>query len=391
MNEEPRALTSSVRRATEIRLIVALPVLLMVLTIAIGVWSVYLATGSIGFGRPRTLTLTEVQAVREVVFLVIGLGGGAALLLGLALAYSIRRPIQQLLDRVERVLPPTPRRRRINELAELSNTLNHVLLSFEKYAARSALLEHLPEGDLGLARTVEREARRVDRLAALGALGASAAHEIGGAVQAIQTLVELLATGVPEGSRDRQYVGRIEREIERVRRLTDEIRTLAQVGPAQHVPCEPASIVTEALWIAERRFADKRVSVERRIAEPLPAVLGDPDQLHRAVLNVLVNAFEATPAGGRVTVTLAESELPPAESGRRGCVIRVANTGSYLPPADQERAFDLFYTTKREGSGLGLPVAQRIVTDHGGMITVRSSMEDGTEFAIFLPGAEAKG
>lgn len=381
----PSVLTRPARAAAGIRLTVFLPAMLIMLTVAVGLWSVYLTTGSLGLGRPTLRTLREVQALRQTVFLVVSVGGGLALLLGIALAFSISRPIRQLVRRVEEILPPSlarPRAKKIDELADLTNTLNHLLLSFEKYATQAGLLDHLPEGR---ARTFAQEIRRVDRLAALGALGASVVHEIGGSVQAIRTLVDLIAPLVPRESPEHRYVEKIDAELERVRHLADEIRTLAQVEPRERVPCQVESIVTDALWMAESRFPGKKVRVVKRIPATLPRLSGDPDRLSRAILNVLVNAFEATPQGGEITVAVAENELPPALGSGKGIVVRVANTGSYLSSAEQERVFDLFYTTKKTGSGLGLPVAYRAVEDHGGTITVRSSAEEGTQFEIFLP------
>lgn len=234
------------------------------------------------------------------------------------------------------------------------------------------------------------EIRRVDRLAALGALGASVVHEIGGALQAVQTLMDLVAPRVPAGSPEHGYVAKIDAELERIRRLADEIRTLAQVESRQQVPCQLEAITADALWMAERRFErGKQVTVVRNLPSGLPPLRGDPDRLHRALLNLLVNAFEATPDGGRITVSIAQAESIPVPGSPRGLVARVANSGSYLSPAERERVFDLFYTTKTQGSGLGLPVVYRAVADHGGTVTVESSLEAGTEFAIFLPLDEA--
>lgn len=482
MTHEAPVLARSTRRATEIRLIVALPVLMTLLTVAVGLWAIYLAAGELpGFGQTRFERLRAVPGLRETVFIVVGVGGGSALLLGLVLAFSISRPIRQLLDRAEKLLPSATGRaaRSINELTDLSNTLNHLLLSFEKYAMRSGIVEHLPQGlltispsgeildanpeacrilamapaqlagknvaqflqpdeaqllpalrraeraevarlsliaddngraevqaqllpvegrpevilaltDLIQAKSVQIEIRRVDQLAALGALGASVVHEIGGAVQAVQTLMDLVTPLIPSASPESSYVAKIDAELERIRRLADEIRTLAQVESRQQVPCQLDAITADALWMAERRFErGKQVTVVRNIPSGLPPLRGDPDRLHRALLNLLVNAFEATPDGGRITVSIAEAESIPGPGSPRGLVARVANSGSYLSPAERERVFDLFYTTKKQGSGLGLPVVYRAVADHGGTVTVESSLTAGTEFAIFLPLDEA--
>ncbi|MBI4610636.1 MAG: PAS domain-containing protein [Candidatus Rokubacteria bacterium] len=486
-----RQLIRSVRRVTGIRLTIFLPLFLMGLVVAVGLWAIRLTTAAVGKSSISQLSVAEIQALRETAFLVVGVGGGGALLLGILLAIAISRPIRTLLKRSERVIPvslPRAPVKKIDELSSLSNTLNHLLLSFEKYARVSDIFDRLPEGilavspggeilganaeaqrifgqgpdglvgtrladlvergqaendrflglwqravdrtpttfshltlqrkdgtrvdvrgslalsespggpgeeviltvqDLARVRTIQGEVRRVDQLAALGALAASIVHEIGGAVLAIQTLVDLIASQIPEQSPQSRYAEKIQGELDRIRRLADEIRTLAQVELREPVPCQVENLVAETLWLAETRFREKGITATKRIAADLPPVLGDPDRLSRAFLNILTNAFEATPAGGRVAVEVAEEAAPDDLGAGRLIAVRIVNTGSHIPPRDLDRIFDLFYTTKKEGSGLGLPVAARAVADHGGKITARSSPEEGTQFTLFLPAARA--
>jgi signal transduction histidine kinase len=239
--------------------------------------------------------------------------------------------------------------------------------------------------DLAQARTSQGEVRRADQLAALGALGATIVHEIGGAVLAIQTLVDLITPLIPQQSAEYSYGEKIQRELDRIRRLADEIRTLAQVEIRERVPCQVESLVAEALWTVETRYRDKEVVATKRIPATLPTLLGDPDRLNGAFLNILTNAFEATPAGGRITVEVSD-EKAPADLGVGNVIaLRIFNSGSHIPAGDLHRIFDLFYTTKKGGSGLGLPVAARAVADHGGKVTVRSAPGEGTEFTLLLP------
>jgi signal transduction histidine kinase len=481
---ETGRLILSVKRLTGIRLTVFLPLFLVGVVLAVELWAIRLTVNAVGKSISH-LSVAQSQALRETTFLVLGVGGGLALLLGLLLAVAIGRPIKVLLERTERMMPsalPRPAVQKIDELSTLSNSMNTLLLSFEKYLKISNVFDRLPEGilaltqageivsanaeaqrlyapdqpglvgrhlpellersheengllldlvrttvdevpttfahltlqtrdsrrvevrgslakvqtegggtdviltvqDLAHARAIEGEVRRVDQLAALGALGATIVHDIGGAVQVIQTLVDLIAPQIPPGSDESRYVDKLQVELDRVRRLADEIRTLAQVEIRERVTCQVDALVSEALWAAEARHRNKAIVVANQI-QAVPAMLGDPDRLTRAVRNVVVNAFEATPPSGRVMVDVREEKAPVDGVLSPLIAVRIANSGSHIAPADVDRIFELFYTTKTGGSGLGLPVAVRAVADHGGKISVRSSPAEGTEFTLLLP------
>jgi PAS domain S-box-containing protein len=456
----------------------------MGLVVAVGLWAIRLTSAKLGKATLVQATVADVQALREATFLVVGIGGAVALVVGVVLAIAIGRPIRSLLRRTERMLPTGSRGpvKKIDELSSLSNSLNHLLLSFEKYARISDIFDRLPDAilalsrdgtvqsanaeaqrifgepgreltgtrladllepgraendlllgllrttmnttpttfdrlalwrrdgvradvrgslavadsdevseviltvqDLARAHTLRDEFRRVDQLAALGALGASIVHEIGGAIQTVQTLVDLITPQIRPETSEFRYVEKIERELDRIRRLADEIRTLAQVELRERVPCQIETLVSEALWTAEMRFQDKGISTVKHVGAVLPPLAGDPERLNRAFLNILTNAFEATPPGGRVSVSVSEEKGPDDLGGGAVIAVRIRNTGSYIGPPDRERIFDLFYTSRKEGSGLGLPVAARAVADHGGRIGVESSREEGTEFTLLLP------
>lgn len=484
MSKETLQLIRSVRRATGIRLTVFLPLFLMGLVVAVGLWAIRLTSTKLGKAALTQVSIADLQAVRETTFLVVGIGGGVALVAGVMLAIAIARPIRSVLRRTERMLPKAsgPPVKKIDELSNLSNSLNHLLLSFEKYVKISDIFDRLPDGvlaltpdgtihsanaealrifggsgrdltgtrlseilepgkaendlllgllrtaahptpttfdrlalqrrdgaraevrgslamaepgegseviltvqDLAGAHTLRGEFRRVDQLAALGALGASIVHEIGGAVQTVQTLVDLITPQIRPETPEFRYVEKIERELDRIRRLADEIRTLAQVEVRERVPCQIETLVSEALWTAEMRFQDKGIATSKHVGAVLPPLSGDPERLNRAFLNILINAFEATPPGGRISVSVSEDKGPEDLGGDRVIVVRIRNSGSYIPAADRDRIFDLFYTTRKDGSGLGLPVAARAVADHGGKISVQSSRQEGTEFTLLLP------
>ena len=228
--------------------------------------------------------------------------------------------------------------------------------------------------DLDQIATIRGQIQRVDQLAALGAHVASLAHEIGGGLMGIQMLIEALE---PEAEEDRRLHGKLRSEVERAARLLAEIRMFGQASARDRVLCRLDRLVEETLWLVEPRFADKHLTVDKRFDHGVPAVLVDRDRVTQAVLNVITNAFEATPKHGAIAVIVERAD--------DSILVRVGNSGSFIPPEAREKVFTLFFTTKRGGSGFGLPQARRALVDHGGEITLASSPETGTEFTLRFP------
>ena len=228
--------------------------------------------------------------------------------------------------------------------------------------------------DLNQIASIRGQIQRVDQLAALGAHVASLAHEIGGGLMGIQMLIEALE---PPGEDERRLHDKLRSEVERAARLLAEIRMFGQASARDRVACRLDRLVEETLWMVEPRFTDKHLSIDKRLSHDIPSVLVDRDRVTQAVLNVVTNAFEATPKHGAIALVVERVD--------EGVVVKVANSGSYIPPEERDKVFTLFFTTKRGGSGFGLPQARRALVDHGGDITVTSSPETGTEFTLRFP------
>ncbi|MDO8794725.1 MAG: ATP-binding protein, partial [Vicinamibacterales bacterium] len=212
------------------------------------------------------------------------------------------------------------------------------------------------------------------QLAALGAHVASLAHEISGAMTGVQMLVDL----IPEQPAGADGLHRkLREEVERAVRLLAEVRTFGQINARERVLCNLTLVTDDLLWTLDSRFKEKRLTLVKRLAPQLPVVLVDRDRVIQAILNVVTNAFEATPPGGTVTVATDRAD--------GATLVRIRNSGSFIPPEERQKIFRLFYTTKQAGSGVGLPMARRAVVDHGGDIEVTSSPEDGTEFVLRFP------
>lgn len=231
--------------------------------------------------------------------------------------------------------------------------------------------------------------KQADQLAGLGTMAAGIAHEIRNPLTSIRGLIELIREDLKEADPNRKYADTIIKEVDRVNRLVQEVLDFAQTEPAEPEPRDVNDLLRQAINTSRYRLPDKKVTVVEDLGKDLPPVLARPEKLTQAFENLLVNAIEATPEGGsvRITSSLANgSQYPtPEKAGPRRLVIRFSNTGSFIPPEEIDKVFLPFFTTKSEGTGLGLPITHRIISAHGGKITVESDRKAGTTFEVELP------
>ncbi len=233
--------------------------------------------------------------------------------------------------------------------------------------------------DLSEKVALEADLRRRDRLASMGALASGVAHEVRNPLNAISVIVQRLRreftprTDEDEYSQLTQVVGG---EVERVNRIIQQFLELARPPALAKTRVELMSILERAAETVEPQILAAGLRLERDFAGAGEAQV-DADQLHQALLNLLVNAVEATDEGH---IRLEARSLP------EGWVeIGVADTGSGVPVEDAERIFDLYFTTKAAGAGLGLSLVHRIVAEHGGRVEVQSDRGAGARFVILLP------
>ena len=233
--------------------------------------------------------------------------------------------------------------------------------------------------DLSEKVALEADLRRRDRLASMGALASGVAHEVRNPLNAISVIVQRLRrefTPQTDEGEYRQLTQVVAGEVERVNRIIQQFLELARPPALAKTRVELASILERAAETVEPQMLAAGLRLERDFAGVGEAQV-DADQLHQALLNLLVNAVEATDEGH---IRLAARSLP------EGWVeIGVADTGSGIPAEDAERIFDLYFTTKAAGTGLGLSLVHRIVSEHGGRVEVQSERGAGTRFVILLP------
>ena len=256
-------------------------------------------------------------------------------------------------------------------------------------------------GDFEQVKEIQTQMERMNRLASLGSLVAGLAHEIRNPLGSLKGFAQLLGEDLPESNRNREYTQIILKEIDRLNKVVEELLSFAQPTAAEFEPTEINEIVRDALLLARASFHNKSVDVVERYAPGLPKLVVERNRLIQAILNILNNAFEATPEQGRVVVETRmrqdDAVLSSLEraSPSGSVIIDFFNTGPAVSYEDAKRMFDPFFTTKEKGTGLGLAIAQQVTMAHGGNLTVISCPEkddrEGVTFRMELPVSGSHG
>lgn len=232
-----------------------------------------------------------------------------------------------------------------------------------------------------------REAvERTSRLSALGVLAASIAHEIRNPLVSVCTFFQLAPERWHDEEFSRDFRALAEKELLRVSNLVTELLSLAK-APTRAKECvDVGALVARTIMLIAPKARQQRVKLASESPEPSAVVYGAEDQLKQVLINVLLNAVEATPPGG--TVKIGTTEL--VRRGRGFCRLTVVDSGPGVSPEARENLFEPFFTTKPSGTGLGLSIARRIVAEHEGCISFESDGGGGTQFHIDLPLFDAR-
>jgi two-component system sensor histidine kinase PilS (NtrC family) len=230
--------------------------------------------------------------------------------------------------------------------------------------------------DLTDLRQMEEAVRRADRLAVVGGLAAGLAHEIRNPLASMCGSIEVLGASPGLDEEERQLMSVVRSEAERLEALVREFLSFAKpISPAFEA-LDGSRAVTETVELFRQEVAERGIEMVTRAEEPV-FVRADSGQLRQVLWNLLGNAADATPPGGRVEVRISRQ----AGEG----ILEVADTGHGIADEDLERIFDPFFTTKERGTGLGLAIVHRIVEAHSGHLSVVSEVGKGTTFRVALP------
>lgn len=230
-----------------------------------------------------------------------------------------------------------------------------------------------------------------EKMSLIGTLAGEVAHEInnplGGLVMAVQMLKEDVREGIVDPHALLDELTEIEADAKRCRHIVNKLLEFSRRMPEERTPLNVNDVIEDALLLVQRQAELDDVLFTKNYTETLPLVRGSSNDLQQVIINLVKNARDAMPDGGRIEVATCRANVEGVDS----VVVTISDTGPGIPEGIVGRVFDSFFTTKprEKGTGLGLAVGKRIIEEHGGAISISNRVEGGASFRIVLPVADA--
>jgi signal transduction histidine kinase len=228
--------------------------------------------------------------------------------------------------------------------------------------------------------TAQKQLIQRERLAALGQMAATVAHELRNPLMAIKMGVEYLLHSVPKDDPRQQGAALMQTNMDRINRIVEDILYVSRAPKPNLVPGLLRMVLENEMVHWELRFVEKNIKFHTELAVNLPAIMLDADQMGRAISNLIGNSVDVLGPGGEIQLTLH------VENSHQ--IITLMDNGPGIPEENRMRIFEPFFTTKSRGTGLGLSIVKQIIDYHQGEIQVWSSVGVGTKFTITLPQIE---
>lgn len=231
--------------------------------------------------------------------------------------------------------------------------------------------------DLTELRRLEVNARQREKLAAIGNLAAGVAHEIRNPLSSIKGYVTYFGSLFAEGSENRKAAGIMAGEVDRVNRVISELLEFARPSDLKVRKTDIEHLIDHCMRMVAHEAEFAQVRLTKTVAENLPELVIDPDRFTQVLLNLFINALQAMPEGGELSLT--------AEQKEDAFFLNIADTGTGIAPENLEDVFNPYFTSKQNGTGLGLAIVHKIIENHGGAVRIRSKLGIGTTVTIELP------
>ena len=244
--------------------------------------------------------------------------------------------------------------------------------------------------DITELKKLEISVRQAERLAELGTLAAGMAHEIRNPLSTIKAFVQLLPRKMEKPAFLEKFQRTVPRELDQINRLVDDLLELARVPKYHFEKTAIKSLLEQMIDFLEEEMQRQQIDCQCEYSSDLPPIQADVSQLAKAFNNLIRNAVQAMPQGGRLLIQALHQkeglEGFPKLTARNGWITLIfKDTGVGVSPEDMKNIFNPFFTTKEIGTGLGLAITHKVITEHGGQIEVESSEGKGSLFRIYLP------
>ena len=316
------------------------------------------------------VTLSLGDPVRNTV-LVIATAGAVAVcaVMLMVLAVVVRRPMVELQEKISRVKGgdfnvSVGFADRNDDLGDLGRDFNTMVQQLRDSREEIQMLHRT-------------QMSRAEHLATLGELAAGLAHEIRNPLAGIAGVIEIIGRDLPRESPARNVLKDVRSEVLHINRIMTELLEIARPKKPDFHTGDIHATAEHAVLFAREQAHTKSVEVELVSSEGLPPIEHDSGQIHQVLLNLVLNAIQACEEHGKVRVEITQEE--------GNLSIAVTDTGKGIPPEILPNIFRPFFTTKGNGTGLGLSLARRIVEDHGGHLNVTSWLGKGSRFVVLLP------
>ena len=327
--------------------------------------------GSIKIGLSREEYLAEIRQTLFVLLLAGLIGLVFVVLLSRLWARSITNPIKRLVEGTEKISKgdlshkiPITSQDEIGGLGQHFNEMSDKLL-----LARERMEE------------THRKLIQAENLASIGRLAAGIAHEIRNPLTSVKLNIQKLLQSNQLDELEEEHFNLSQKGISQMEKFVKELLNFTRGTELHRERFSIEEIIDETVKMMADSLELKKVTLEKNFEERLPQVLVDGDKLRQVFLNILGNAYEAVEEGGKINISLSHLD------GDSGCKIRIliSDNGCGIPEHDREVIFELFYTTKSSGIGLGLANARKIIEEHKGSIRVKDEEGEGASFEILIP------
>ncbi|GFK93795.1 Sensor protein ZraS [Fundidesulfovibrio magnetotacticus] len=314
-----------------------------------------------GLSRDRAEGLSRMELANTMATVFVPFTLLLGLVLALVLSRQILGPIRRLAEGEDQPAGP-------DEVAALETRM-HGLLE-RAVQARSKLEKS------------QATLKAAERMATVGKMAAGVAHSIRNPLTSVKMRLFSLQRSLDLSENQREDFEVISQEIKHLDLIIQNFLEYARPPKLTLARSSPSDVTAAAVQLMRPRLDAQRITVHVEREEPLRPILIDPEQLKEVLVNLFANAMDAMQGPGTITVDESEGFMEPMG---RVAVLSVSDTGPGVPEEERERVFEPFHTTKEEGTGLGLPIARRIVTEHGGSISLTQAKGGGAKFTITLP------